>query len=235
MAGNVTLGQGRLAGAVDAGPRWTLGPVLTAAVITAGVYLALPYLELLSRQPRRTLLVTPVDTTRVEPAAPPLPARAAPGPTPGVAAPRVPAPRFTAPKQPIPVSLAMDLDAALSDVGGDFDLTFEVGAPASLADAAGEAVFEVADIDEPPALLAPLLPVYPPQARMRRVEGVVVLEFIVGLDGRTGDIRAVASHPGEVFVNAAVRAVERWRFRPGTRGGAPVATRVRQQVTFKLE
>ena len=49
---------------------------------------------------------------------------------------------------------------------------------------------------------------------------------------RIGVLTSGGDAPG---MNAAVRAVKRWRFRPGTRNGAPVPVRVRQKITFRLE
>jgi len=128
----------------------------------------------------------------------------------------------------------MNLNAAIGDIGGDFDLAFRVSAP-ELVTQVRDLIFELSELDEPPRPLARIHPAYPTQARLRAIEGVVVLQFVVSPDGTTRDIEIVKSEPVDVFDNAAMRAVKRWRFTPGTRGGEPVAVRVRQRVTFKLD
>jgi protein TonB len=70
---------------------------------------------------------------------------------------------------------------------------------------------------------------------MRKLEGWVVVEFVVGADGTTRDLTVVSSQPGELFTAAAERAIRRWRFAPGSKGGQAVAARVRQKVEFKLD
>ncbi len=100
---------------------------------------------------------------------------------------------------------------------------------------AAETVFELAHLDQPPHPRRTPAPLYPPAARTRRVEGMVHLEFIVGAEGQVEEVRVIESHPGRLFVDAAVRAVERWRFHPGTRRGEAVPVRVRQRLDFRLE
>lgn len=68
---------------------------------------------------------------------------------------------------------------------------------------------------------------YPAVLRDSRVNGRVVIEVIVDEDGRVraGSARVVeASHPA--FGEAALRAVDRFRFRPGRMAGVPVPVRV---------
>ena len=79
-----------------------------------------------------------------------------------------------------------------------------------------------------------VLPAYPSQARQRRVDGWVELEFAVGPDGKVGDIVVVGSEPPRIFDREAVRAAARWRFEPRRENGVAVATRLRKTVSFKF-
>jgi protein TonB len=68
---------------------------------------------------------------------------------------------------------------------------------------------------------------YPAVLRDARVSGRVLLEVIVDENGRPrpGSARVIeASHPA--FGEAALRAVDRFRFRPAKIGGTPVPVRV---------
>ena len=129
----------------------------------------------------------------------------------------------------------MDLSVTLDNVGGDFALNFNVAQPGNLSGQVQDLIFDLGDLDQHPQGLTCLRPLYPAQARRRGIEGEVLLEFIVTTDGSVRNITVVASTPGDTFVSAARRAIQRWRFTPGTRQGEAVNTRVRQKLTFALD
>ena len=204
-----------------------------SAVLTASVFLALPYLELLSSLPTRRKILSEVSTARIPPPPPPqAPRKVVSKPVEEKTAPK---PKLQQPRARLtPIKAALSLELALGSMAGDFALDFAVR-PDALPVMEEKAVFALSELDKAPVPRVRLQPVYPVHARMRRVEGTVTVEFVVGEDGRTRDIKAVHSHPGDVFVNAAIRAIRRWRFRPGTKRGRPVAAKLRQKFTFRLE
>jgi protein TonB len=202
-----------------------------AGALTLAVFLVLPLADLFSVRPTPMLRLVPADTVRLRPPPPIRPPDREPEhdvtrPTPRPAL----APTDARPARPQP-NLAMALPAV--GVGGDFALDFRLE-PVGLVHAEA-LVFDVADLDQPPQPLARLRPLYPARARLRRIEGSVTLEFLVDPQGRTSDVTVMDSEPGDTFVGSAVRAVLRWRFKPGMRDGKPVMVRVRQKVIFKLE
>jgi TonB family protein len=76
---------------------------------------------------------------------------------------------------------------------------------------------------------------YPDDLRRMGIQGRVVLQCIVGVDGRAepGTVTEVSAvDPGFVF--AAREALRTARFRPGKVGGRPVRTLVRVPFDFKL-
>lgn len=77
-------------------------------------------------------------------------------------------------------------------------------------------------------------PVYPSNAKQRRIEGWVELELAVGADGSVGDVNVIASDPARVFDREAIRAAKRWRFEPRRVDGVATATSVRKKLSFKL-
>jgi protein TonB len=214
-------------------PRWTVRSLLSGVVVTSCVYLGLPSLERLSHPPQKVQTIRSAQTVELTPPPPPqVKRRSAPKQQ---VEKNTPKPKLQKVHRRLaPLQMAMDLSVALGDVGGDFSVDFNVSSP-ELAAQVQDMVFELADLDEKPHPLTRLRPMYPPQAKMRKLEGYVALEFIVGPDGAVRDISILSSVPGEVFVNAARQAVERWRFTPGTRSGKPVYARVRQKVTFSLD
>ena len=72
---------------------------------------------------------------------------------------------------------------------------------------------------------------YPDIAREAGVEGTVVVQALVGVDGRVRETRVVRSIP--MLNGAAQDAVRQWRFKPALTGGAPVATWVSIPITFR--
>jgi len=76
-------------------------------------------------------------------------------------------------------------------------------------------------------------PSFSDEARKAKVQGVVVLLLVVGKDGRTYDIH-VGQSLGMGLDEKAIEAVGRWRFRPATLNGKPVATQIAVEVDFHL-
>ncbi len=84
----------------------------------------------------------------------------------------------------------------------------------------------------PPKPMTTPAPEYPPKALSDGVSGYVEVEFTVMPDGSVQDVSVVGADPPRTFEVAAVKAVSQWKFKPGTRDGAPVAVHVRQKLSF---
>jgi len=78
-------------------------------------------------------------------------------------------------------------------------------------------------------------PSYPRWAARQRLEGWVKVAFTVNPQGEVTDAKVIEAEPSGVFDRAALRAIRRWRFRPPTQGGEPVAQRAVQILKFNLE
>jgi TonB family protein len=76
-------------------------------------------------------------------------------------------------------------------------------------------------------------PLYSDEARSLGVEGKVVLEVTVGVDGKAREPRVIQGLGSGLDQNALV-AVRDWHFVPGTRNGRPVESPVRIDVEFSL-
>lgn len=75
-------------------------------------------------------------------------------------------------------------------------------------------------------------PVYPHLARVGGVEGTVVLHAIITRTGTIESLRIVSGHP--MLQQAAVEAVQQWRYRPFFLGDAPVEVETQITVNFVL-
>ena len=91
-------------------------------------------------------------------------------------------------------------------------------------------------VDQDPRVLRKTKPKYPEAARRAQKEGLVKLEFTVGVDGKATDITVVEEKPkGFGFGAEAIEAVKRWRFTPAKRGTKSVPQRVKIPIRFTLE
>ena len=90
----------------------------------------------------------------------------------------------------------------------------------------------VMDWDQPPRLLKQSRPVYPQEAFIKKIEGVVMVEIVIGIDGRIGKARVKRSIPQ--LDAAALQCVQQWLFSPAVKGGRPVATIADAPVTFRI-
>jgi periplasmic protein TonB len=79
------------------------------------------------------------------------------------------------------------------------------------------------------------LPRYPEIARRAGVQGRVLLQAVIGVDGKVGSVVVLKEDPSRVgFGDAAIEAVSRWRYQPGTLLGRPVAVQLTITVDFTL-
>lgn len=100
----------------------------------------------------------------------------------------------------------------------------------------------------PPAAAAPVIPPrpisgfasnrkpdYPPAARERGQQGRVLLRVEVSAAGAPLSVTVISSSGHPILDQAALRAVEQWRFNPATQAGMPVSGAAEVPVQFRLE
>lgn len=75
-------------------------------------------------------------------------------------------------------------------------------------------------------------PVYPPIAQSARIQGIVIIEATLGIDGRVTNARILRSVP--LLDQAALDAVRQWEFTPTLLNGAPVPVIMTVTVNFTL-
>jgi len=110
--------------------------------------------------------------------------------------------------------------------GGD---SLVIAPPSDALPAFGEYVY----VEELPEAISKATPEYPDIARQSSMEGTVVVQALVGKDGKVKDTKVVKSVP--VLDDAAVAAVKRWVFKPALSNNKPVAVWVAVPVKFSLQ
>ena len=77
-------------------------------------------------------------------------------------------------------------------------------------------------------------PDYPPRCRRLGIEGTVRIRALVGEDGRVVQALVARTSGDESLDEAAVEAVNEWRFEPARRDGVPVRAWASVPIEFKL-
>lgn len=117
---------------------------------------------------------------------------------------------------------------------GQGTLTIPVGKPGAGFGKGLQNLFSIDNLDQRPVLKAPLPPDYPYEMRKQGIRGAVDVEFIIDYKGDVIAVQVISS-TNPAFEMPALRAVERWKFRPGRKGGRAVNTRAQQTITFNLD
>jgi protein TonB len=100
------------------------------------------------------------------------------------------------------------------------------------ADEAAPPVFYA--FDSPPRVLARVVPDYPALAKSQGGEGSVVLNANVDEEGRVIRVWVAQATAPELLVEAAIDALYRFKFAPGSQQGIPVKCTVAVPFNFRL-
>ncbi|XZG69839.1 TonB family protein [Chitinibacteraceae bacterium HSL-7] len=167
--------------------------------------------------------------------APQLERKPLPRPEPRRIEPVAPMPANPAPARAEPQALAPAADplatapSATSSESRAAPSSSQQGAPAERAEAPVSApVFNAAYLNNPP-------PAFPRRSRLAGESGTVMLNVLVGTDGRAKSVDIAKSSGYGALDQAALDAVRRWRFKPAMKGDAPVEASVRVPVSFELQ
>jgi protein TonB len=87
---------------------------------------------------------------------------------------------------------------------------------------------------QPPVAIDRIEPQYTEVARKARIEGIVIIEAIIDRNGNVTDARVLKPLPLGLD-QAALEAVKRWKFKPGTLNGQPVPVIYNLTVNFRLQ
>jgi protein TonB len=161
--------------------------------------------------------------------------------------PEKPKPEFTAPVEPEevkPESRAPETEQAGSETGSDMGVPegMEVGVEGGVVGGVpggviggvigGTGDIPVMDYDTPPRLIKQTRPIYPQDAFIKKIEGVVEVEILIDATGRVSRARIMRSVP--LLDQAAIETVKQWVFAPAIKGGRPVPTTAIAPVTFRI-
>ncbi|MGD0628795.1 MAG: energy transducer TonB [Terracidiphilus sp.] len=210
---------------------------LNSSILLALILIPLIYPEALPRQAYAFLMAIPPP-----PSAPPVAThpieRASSGPSAALEDPYAAPPR-------IPTGIAMIRDSGPPPTGPIGNIDNDSGIPGGIRDTFGH---------EPPprvvraapagpvrissgvaasTVIYKVVPVYPVIAKAAGVQGTVVLAATISKVGTIENLRVVSGPP--MLQQAALDAVERWRYRPYLLNDEPVAVETTVNVVFNLQ
>jgi periplasmic protein TonB len=84
----------------------------------------------------------------------------------------------------------------------------------------------------PPQKIVDVRPVYPDEAKAQGIQGIVIVELRIDVDGSVVDARILRSIP--LLDDAALTAARQWRFRPAWLNGEPVEVIMVATINFSL-
>jgi TonB family protein len=77
-------------------------------------------------------------------------------------------------------------------------------------------------------------PEYPQKAMRREIEGYVDLHFTSNETGEVVDVTVVKAEPADIFEDAAIRALRKWKFKPMVVDGEAVSQRLALRMRFAM-
>lgn len=145
---------------------------------------------------------------------------------------KIPIPDPT-PDEPEPI-VVEEIDVPDVDIDSDLDEAFGIPQGPPAFGISGPGPFRVGgDVLPPKKIFAPQ-PRYTEAARQARIQGVVLLEAVIDVDGSVVNVKVLKGLP-EGLTESAADTAKTWRFEPATRGGKPVAVYLNLTVRFSLQ
>lgn len=143
-----------------------------------------------------------------------------------------PPPPETPPESPDLSSQMMNMNTSLSMDMPKIGVPVNSGSGAFLGTLQAGNGMQGFDTDVIPIVRVP--PAYPQRARQAKLEGTVTMAVTIRPDGTVAEVEVLESNPPRLFDDAAVQAMQRWKFRPKIVNGKPEAQRARQTIEFSL-
>lgn len=138
-----------------------------------------------------------------------------------------------------PLTVRLGEQAVVGGLGGeDAPYLFLVLAPrgsnSSNEDGAtGEPIYVEGDV-QPPVVIHKTQPSYSAEAKSAKIEGEVIVSTVIAKDGTIAEVKVLRGLPHGLS-EAAVAAIEQWRFEPARLDGEPVAVYYHLTINFRLQ
>lgn len=98
----------------------------------------------------------------------------------------------------------------------------------------GQGPFHVGGNIEPPVKIHDPHPAYTEEARMARIQGVVLLQAVLDPEGNVTRLQVIKGLPLGL-TESALETVAEWKYKPATRNGLPVAVYLHLAINFSIQ
>lgn len=197
-----------------------------ALLFTFAVFLALPLTQMMSASRQKTLDLTSIESELPPPPPPPV------EPEPEQEEEPEPEPEELQEDNSLPPLSLSQLEMSL-DGGMGSGMGIGLGMQTASNLVAQINVFELSEVDKAPSATMVINPSYPPNLQREKIEGTVVLVFVLDEKGHVKNPKVESSsHTG--FERPALDAVRQWMFEPAVKDGKAVRARLRQPIRFRL-
>lgn len=126
------------------------------------------------------------------------------------------------------------LNGVAGGIAGGMEGGVVGGTPDSVAVAEDGRVHIARDKKLPMTPVSQDYPTYPSSAQRRGWEDELVVQYVIGKDGRVRDVTVIVAPAHDVFVDETLRAIRTWRFRPMIRNGEAHEVVHQLTVFFRL-
>lgn len=126
--------------------------------------------------------------------------------------------------------LRLNIESSNGQRNSTVVIALENAAPQAQAVAPGK--IRVGGGVEAANLIHKVTPLYPPEAKAARIQGVVRFNATIGKDGSVLDLQLINGHP--LLVQPAQDAVKQWVYKPTLLNGDPVEVVTQIDVNFTL-
>ncbi len=196
-----------------------------ATLVTAGVFSFLPILQIIPG------LLDPINSSRsleVFHEDPPIviePIPEKPKEKPKLKKPEI--------EKPLPMPTLTEIEAIFLVGPGNIGFNYPPNYTKFIDTPGDIEIFNIEDLERKPRALFQIEPVYPYDLKNRRIEGWVLLEWVITDRGRVTSVRAIQYSHRE-FVQPSIDSISKSKWEPGEISSKAVNTRVRQKFTYNL-
>ncbi len=100
---------------------------------------------------------------------------------------------------------------------------------------ATDKVYEEGMVDEAPVVVKKVEPFYPEFVKDQGILGIVKVQAVIDADGSIISVKVLSS-PNELLSDEVVKAVSRWKYKPGKFKGVSVKARIKPiEIEFRIE
>jgi protein TonB len=126
-------------------------------------------------------------------------------------------------------------NASNMNTNGTVRIPIPVLTPKTVEVPSGSIRYNPNEVDQPPRYLRTVPAQYPFLAKRDHIEGKVWLHFVVDLDGLAKETEVVKAEPEGIFEEAALKAIQRYKFKPAIKDGEAVECNAALSIAFVLE